>query len=107
MSADGIYGRTVTRAEYRADPLKWAKIAQEEGAITIVDSKGKPQAVISVPGPLECDCGAAEERGALRAALKEACEGWEEASQYKGEFLACKHGDADNIARLRKLLGGE
>lgn len=44
---------------------------------------------------------------ALSAALKEACDGWEEASQYKGEFLAWKHGDADDIARLRKLLGGE
>ena len=37
-------------------------------------------------------------------ALEEALNGWEDAAQYKGEFLAKKHGDADDIARLRKVL---
>jgi hypothetical protein len=40
----------------------------------------------------------------LKEALREALNEWEYASQYKGEFLAKKHGDAESIARLRKLL---
>lgn len=45
------------------------------------------------------------ERIQLLDALEEALEGWEDASQYKGEHLAKKHGDAEDIARLRALLG--
>jgi len=40
----------------------------------------------------------------LLDSFEEALNGWEYAAQYKGEFLAKKHGDADDIARLRKLL---
>lgn len=40
----------------------------------------------------------------LESALKTALDEWEHASQYKGEFLAAKHGDAEDIAELRKLL---
>lgn len=42
----------------------------------------------------------------LEASLSEACDEWEYASQYKGEFLAEKHGDASAIAELRELLKG-
>ena len=41
---------------------------------------------------------------ALRAALEEALDGWEYAAQYKGEYFVKKHGDTEDIARLRKLL---
>lgn len=41
---------------------------------------------------------------ALRAGLDEAIGLFGDASQYKGEFLASKHGDAEDIARLRVLL---
>ena len=41
---------------------------------------------------------------ALKLALEEALDGWEDASHYKGEWLAKKHGDIQDIVRLRKLL---
>lgn len=44
------------------------------------------------------------ERRQLLDALEEALNGWEYAAGYKGEFLAKKHGDAEDIARLRKVL---
>lgn len=47
---------------------------------------------------------AALEHRQLRDALEEALSGWEYAAQYKGEFLAKKHGDAEDIVRLRKVL---
>jgi hypothetical protein len=43
----------------------------------------------------------------LRAALKDALDGWEYAANYKGEYLARKHGDAEDIAELRTLLRGK
>jgi hypothetical protein len=45
------------------------------------------------------------ERRQLLDALEEALNGWEDAAQYKSEFLAKKHGDSEDIARLRKVLG--
>jgi hypothetical protein len=52
-----------------------------------------------------------ESRAVLREyqlldALEEALNGWEYAAGYKGEFLAKKHGDAEDIARLRQVLSG-
>lgn len=44
------------------------------------------------------------ERRQLLDALEEALNGWEYAAGYKGEFLAKKHGDTEDIARLRKVL---
>lgn len=44
------------------------------------------------------------ERRQLLDALEEALNGWEYAAGYKGEFLMKKHGDAEDIARLRKVL---
>lgn len=40
----------------------------------------------------------------LREALEEALDGWEYAAQYKGEHLARKHHDAEDITRLRLIL---
>jgi hypothetical protein len=40
----------------------------------------------------------------LEAALGEALEGWGNAALYKGEYFIEKHGDAENIARLRAAL---
>ena len=40
----------------------------------------------------------------LKEALEEALDGWEYAAQYKGEYFIKKHGDSEDIARLRKLL---
>lgn len=40
----------------------------------------------------------------LLDALQEAVDGWEEGSQYKGEFLREKHGDAEGIAKVRALI---
>lgn len=40
----------------------------------------------------------------LLDALEEALNGWEYAASYKSDFLRKKHGDAEDIARLRKLL---
>lgn len=37
-------------------------------------------------------------------ALREMCELAEENSQYKGEYLATKHRDAEEIAKARRLL---
>jgi hypothetical protein len=37
-------------------------------------------------------------------ALEEACNGWEDTLGYKGTYLTHKHGDAEDIARLRALL---
>lgn len=41
---------------------------------------------------------------AMREALSEAIEGYEEGTRYKGEYLTQKHGDAKEIARMRALL---
>jgi hypothetical protein len=43
----------------------------------------------------------------LEAALREACDGFEYCSQYKGEYLAEKHGDAEDIARLRLAIAAQ
>ena len=43
----------------------------------------------------------------LLDALEEALEGWDYAAQYKDEFLRKKHGDNEDIARLRVLLKEE
>lgn len=40
----------------------------------------------------------------LEAALREALDGYDEGSRYKGDFLREKHGDEESIARLRKVL---
>ena len=40
----------------------------------------------------------------LEQALLEAIEAWEYAAEYKGEHLQNKHGDDDEIARLRAIL---
>lgn len=40
----------------------------------------------------------------LEEALKEAIIEYEYAYQYKGDFLAKKHGDAERVAELRKVL---
>ena len=40
------------------------------------------------------------------AALRESLDGWEDAAKYKGDHLAKRHGDAVDIARLRKLVPG-
>lgn len=40
----------------------------------------------------------------LEEALKEAIIEYEYAYQYKGDFLAEKHGDAERVAELRKVL---
>jgi hypothetical protein len=40
----------------------------------------------------------------LTEALRDALDGWEEGSQYKGEYLREKHGDAEEIAKYRMLL---
>lgn len=42
---------------------------------------------------------------ALRSALAEALDGWADAANYKGDYLRDKHGDVEDIARLRALLG--
>ena len=47
------------------------------------------------------------ERRQLQDALEEALAGWEKAARYKGAYLLKKHGDAEQIARLRKLLEEE
>ena len=39
--------------------------------------------------------------------LRDALEGWEYAAEYKGEYLLEKHGDAEDIERLRALLHSE
>lgn len=38
------------------------------------------------------------------ALLTEALDGWEDAAQYKGDFLCEKHGDAGGIERIRALV---
>lgn len=55
VSDDGIYGPMVTRAAFHADPDAAMALAAEYGCITIVDSRGKPDAVISIPDALECE----------------------------------------------------
>ena len=52
---------------------------------------------------------AKQELTALRKALWDAIDGYEECAQYKGDYLSQKHGDAEEIARLRELLnkGGD
>ena len=42
----------------------------------------------------------------LEAALQDAIDGYEEGTQYKGDYLFNKHGDAEEIARLRAVLEG-
>ena len=43
-------------------------------------------------------------RDELLAALKEATDEFEEASQYKGDYLRKKHGDGETIAQLRAII---
>jgi hypothetical protein len=40
----------------------------------------------------------------LTAALEEAIEGFQEGGHYKGDYLRDKHGDAEDIERLRTIL---
>lgn len=40
----------------------------------------------------------------LEDALHEALLEWEYSTHYKGEYLTKKHGDLDDIARLRALI---
>jgi uncharacterized protein YlxW (UPF0749 family) len=47
------------------------------------------------------------ENDRLREALDEALDSWQEAAQYKGDYLMKKHGDMEDIAELRKLLTKE
>ena len=49
---------------------------------------------------------ARQERAALEQALREAIEGWDYNRGYKDEYLVKKHGDREDIARLRALLPG-
>ena len=39
----------------------------------------------------------------LLAALDEALEGWHDGAQYKGDYLRDKHGDLEDIARIRAI----
>ena len=41
------------------------------------------------------------ENAKLKEALKDAIDGYEECAQYKGDYLFNKHGDAEEIARLK------
>ena len=43
---------------------------------------------------------------ALQAALSEALDEFEDAIQYKLEYLVTKHGDRETVARLRALAAG-
>ena len=43
----------------------------------------------------------------LEAALQDAIDSYEECAGYKGDYLFNKHGDAEEIARLRTALEGE
>ena len=63
---------------------------------------------------MSCACGANDtieeleaENAKLREALKDAIDGYEECAQYKGDYLFNKHGDAEEIARLKAALEGE
>ena len=40
----------------------------------------------------------------LEDALQDAIDGYEECAQYKGDYLFNKHGDAEEIARLKAAL---
>ena len=42
----------------------------------------------------------------LEVALREALSEWEDALQYKLDFLVEKHGDRESLARLRAIHGG-
>jgi len=44
------------------------------------------------------------ENAKLREALKDAIDGYEESAGYKGDYLFNKHGDAEEIARLKAAL---
>jgi hypothetical protein len=48
--------------------------------------------------------GIVERIAELEAALKEAIEGWEDGANYKGDYLRAKHGDTEDIARVRAVL---
>jgi hypothetical protein len=52
-------------------------------------------------------CVLRRENKALREALVDALDGYQECAPYKGDYLYNKHGDAKEIARLQKALGGE
>lgn len=47
------------------------------------------------------------ENAVLKAALTEALDGWEYNAQYKGAYFIKKHGDAEDITRLRALCHKE
>lgn len=51
---------------------------------------------------LEVGCGPCIEE--LATALRDMCENFEEASQYKGEYLARKHRDAEQLDEARSVL---
>ncbi len=40
----------------------------------------------------------------LEAALSEACDEYDDAANYKGEYMRAKHRDDETLARLRALL---
>ena len=40
----------------------------------------------------------------LEAALREACDEYEDSSQYKGDFMRAKHRDLETVNRLRAVL---
>lgn len=87
-----------------------AKVAEEHAGLRgevaeLLAMRDADALIISQAGR---DLAAAWERIAeLEAALKEACDEYEYAAKYKGDYLATKHEDAATLARLRAALPGD
>lgn len=63
--------KSMSSAEFRADPAAAIQRAHDEGAIAITDNAGKPRAVLAFPEPPRCDlC-----EGAVIARVKGVCGG--------------------------------
>lgn len=65
----GIYDRPVPRAEFLANPDRFYEEIKGGRSFTIIGPRGRPEGVITIPEPYECDCPAAEEAKRLRDAI--------------------------------------
>jgi hypothetical protein len=102
--ADGLNTVAFRALQEIVQAMQAEKQAVIDGMTRAITAEGKANEAFYA---MKAERDALRERvGKLEEALGEALDGWEYAAQYKGEFLAAKHGDASDIAEMRKLLKG-
>lgn len=108
------------RASSRGEPVAWQRKLRKRGSpdwsdwkectkkqADYADAYGHPEdfeEVEAIARPLYASPAEAVGTDDLLEALKEAIAGYEECSQYKGDYLREKHGDDEEIAALKAVV---